>query len=75
RPDVLIVDYAMPGMTGAQLAERARLKHPDLPVIFASGYAETSALERSLDGNACILRKPFRLDELQSVIAKALLRN
>jgi CheY-like chemotaxis protein len=75
RPDLLIVDYAMPGMTGAQVAARARTQHPDLPVLFASGYAETTELESALDGNALILRKPFRLGELQSSIARALGRN
>jgi len=75
RPDLLIVDYAMPGMTGAQVASRARVHHPDLPILFASGYAETTELEDALDGNAHILRKPFRLEELQSSIARALGRN
>ncbi|HWD29408.1 MAG TPA: PAS domain-containing protein [Rhizomicrobium sp.] len=72
RPDLLIVDYAMPGMTGAQLATQARLRHPDLAVLFASGYAQTSALENALDGNAHVLKKPFRLAELQAAIARAL---
>ncbi|MBV9903626.1 MAG: response regulator, partial [Alphaproteobacteria bacterium] len=72
RPDLLIVDYAMPGMTGAQLATQARQQHPDLPVLFASGYAQTSALDNALDGKAHILRKPFRLDELQAAIVKAM---
>jgi PAS domain S-box-containing protein len=72
RPDLLIVDYAMPGMTGAQVATRARTQHPDLPILFASGYAETTELESALDGNAHILRKPFRLEELQSSIVRAL---
>jgi CheY-like chemotaxis protein len=75
RPDLLIVDYAMPGMTGAQLASQARTKHPGLPILFASGYAETSALETALDGKALVLRKPFRLDVLQSAIAKAMRSN
>src|ERR1700722_1400111 len=38
--DLLLTDHAMPGMTGFELAAKARLARPDLPVILASGYAE-----------------------------------
>jgi len=74
KPDVLLVDYAMPGMTGAEVAARVRKIHADLPIIFASGYAETAALENVQDTNTAILRKPFRLGELQEAVANALQR-
>jgi len=38
--DVVITDYAMPGMTGIQLAERIKERWPLLPVVLASGFAE-----------------------------------
>ena len=38
--DALVTDHAMPGMTGLQLADRARGLHPGLPVLVVSGYAE-----------------------------------
>jgi CheY-like chemotaxis protein len=38
--DVIITDHAMPGMTGLQLARHIVDKHPGLPVILATGYAE-----------------------------------
>jgi signal transduction histidine kinase len=38
--DLLITDFAMPGMTGAQLIEAAKSMFPDLPVLLATGYAE-----------------------------------
>ncbi len=41
--DVLVTDHAMPGMTGLQLADRARALHPGLPVLVVSGYAELPA--------------------------------
>jgi PAS domain S-box-containing protein len=72
KPDILLVDYAMPGMTGAEVAARVRKIHSELPIIFASGYAETAALENVLDTNTAILRKPFRLGELQEAVANAL---
>ncbi|HSC60601.1 MAG TPA: PAS domain S-box protein, partial [Rhizomicrobium sp.] len=73
-PDLMLVDYAMPGMTGAEVARRARETHAHMPIVFASGYAETAALENVLDENTLILRKPFRLGDLQDAIAKALRR-
>jgi len=41
--DLLITDYAMPGMTGVQLAEAARKLKPDLPILLATGYADLPA--------------------------------
>jgi signal transduction histidine kinase len=41
--DLMITDYAMPGMTGAQLAEAARRLRPDLPILLATGYADLPA--------------------------------
>jgi CheY-like chemotaxis protein len=38
--DLLITDFAMPGMTGIQLAEAALHMKPDLPILLATGYAE-----------------------------------
>jgi signal transduction histidine kinase len=41
--DLLITDYAMPGMTGVQLAEAVRELRPDLPILLATGYADLPA--------------------------------
>jgi CheY-like chemotaxis protein len=38
--DVVITDYAMPNMTGLDLAKRIKLIHPKMPIIIATGYAE-----------------------------------
>jgi len=42
--DLMLVDFAMPGMNGAEVAAAARESRPDLPVLFASGYADTAAI-------------------------------
>jgi signal transduction histidine kinase len=44
--DLMITDYAMPGMTGLQLAEAARKLRPDLPILLATGYADLPARAR-----------------------------
>jgi CheY-like chemotaxis protein len=71
-PDVLMVDFAMPGMNGAEVARAARAMRPGLPIVFASGYAETAAIEQVAGPDTVVLRKPFRIDELQSALGDAL---
>jgi PAS domain S-box-containing protein len=71
-PDMLLVDFAMPGMNGAEVAREARMRRPNLPIVFASGYADTVAIEEVVGKDATVLRKPFRIDELQAVLAEAL---
>jgi CheY-like chemotaxis protein len=73
-PDVLVVDFAMPGMNGAELARAVRALHPRLPVVFASGYAETAAIDAAIEGPPLLLRKPFRMEELEAILATALER-
>ncbi|MGI4985542.1 MAG: ATP-binding protein [Janthinobacterium lividum] len=69
-PDVLIVDYAMPGMNGADVAQEAQRLYPRLPVIMVSGYSDSAALDRV--ANAEIIRKPFSLSRLSVVLATTL---
>jgi CheY-like chemotaxis protein len=71
-PDLVVVDFAMPGMNGAEFATAARNRKPGLPIVFASGYAETAAIEKAAGPHAVVLRKPFRIDELETVVAAAL---
>jgi signal transduction histidine kinase/ActR/RegA family two-component response regulator len=72
RPDLMLVDFAMPVMNGAELAIEARRRWPDLPIVFASGYAEVDQVEAALGPGAPILRKPFSIHELSDAIDQAL---
>ncbi|WP_200866958.1 response regulator [Sphingobium sp. Ant17] len=69
-PDVMIVDFAMPGMTGIELAQAARKRAPDMPIIMVTGYAEEGV---SADAGVItqILRKPFKIDALVGVLDMA----
>ncbi|HEX2529695.1 MAG TPA: PAS domain S-box protein [Geminicoccus sp.] len=71
-PDLLILDFAMPGMNGADVARAARSLRPDLPIVFATGYAETAAIDAVAGASQLMLRKPFGLHELEAVVMAAL---
>jgi CheY-like chemotaxis protein len=71
RPDLVIVDFIMPGLSGAEVANRLLAKRPSQPILFVSGYSETEAVRR-VAPNAPLLAKPFRADALDKAVRGAL---
>ncbi len=67
RPDVVVLDFVMPGMSGAEVAEAIRRERPDQPILFVSGYSETEAIRRAAPG-APMLAKPFRAKALDDAV-------
>ena len=67
--DVIVTDYAMPGMNGFELAQRIKAKNPKLPVILATGYAELPA-DRSIEFGH--LSKPYTSEDLALALEKAM---
>ncbi len=69
-PDVLLTDVVMPQMGGRELALTLRKDHPDLPVLFMSGYPEELG-ERERLPDVRFLAKPFTAAALLAAIAAA----
>jgi CheY-like chemotaxis protein len=65
--DLLVTDYAMPGMTGSDLTRAIRAMRPEFPVVLATGFAELP-----LDETAMVrLSKPYDRRELTEALQKA----
>ncbi|HTM76831.1 MAG TPA: PAS domain-containing protein [Devosia sp.] len=69
RIDALITDYAMPGMTGVELAAKARDLFPDLPILLATGYAD---LPSGTTTDLPRLSKPYQQAELAAHLSRLL---
>lgn len=65
-PDMIIMDFAMPGMNGAETATAVRQQCAGIPILIVSGFADSEVLENAV-GNGPLLRKPFRPAELAAV--------
>ena len=68
--DLLIIDFAMPGMSGAEVARQARAKRPTLPILFITGFADRAALAGVSETH--IVGKPFVNDELATKLRTVL---
>ncbi len=64
RPALLVSDIRMPGIDGLELARRARDRHPGLPVLLVSGYADEAARAAVPGLQVAFLQKPFTLKTL-----------
>ena len=68
--ELLIIDFAMPGMNGAEVARLVHAQRPDLPVLFVTGFVDRGALA-GVDESR-IIAKPFLPDELAEKVRLAL---
>jgi two-component system, cell cycle sensor histidine kinase and response regulator CckA len=71
---LLLSDVVMPQMSGIDLAARIRELHPDIAVVFMSGYVGGDIL-RKATGPAMHIQKPFTVNSLLAQVAEALHRN
>jgi signal transduction histidine kinase len=70
-PDILVTDYAMPGMTGMDLAVAVRKQHPTLPILLATGYAE---LQGAQPIELPRIAKPYTRQQLSAEIVRLVAR-
>jgi len=69
----LITDIRMPGMDGIELVCRGREMHPDLGVIFITGYANRASAKNAIKQGAFdYIMKPFELSEIRQAVRNAL---
>jgi CheY-like chemotaxis protein len=71
RPDLVLLDFAMPGINGVDVARHVRTLRPQQPLLLMTGHADIDALESVADGLP-LLRKPFREAELSAAVRRAL---
>ena len=72
--DVLVTDVIMPQVRGLELAKRVTELHPDICVIFMSGYSEDALLENRFlsQKNTILIQKPFDPEDLAQKIRESL---
>lgn len=62
--DLLMTDVGLPVMDGRELARQARMLRPKLPILFASGYAESIEVPEGMHS----IGKPFSIDQLRDKV-------
>jgi signal transduction histidine kinase len=73
QPDLIFLDLKMPGLSGLEVLERIRAKHPLMVVIVITGYATvSSAVEAMKKGAFDFLPKPFTPEELRLIARRGL---
>lgn len=68
--EAVVLDFAMPGMNGVSLAREILARRPNLPILFATGYADAEALASTPDDQ--VILKPFDPAELSEKLSDAI---
>jgi len=71
--DLMLVDIAMARMSGIETVRQLRRRRPALPVLFITGYADTSRFDGQTGADP-VLKKPFSRDALAAAVQEALRR-
>ncbi len=72
-PDLLLTDIVMPNMDGRRLADEANRRHPELKVLFTTGFTKNAVIHNGvLDPGVNFLAKPFSIEALAAAVRAAL---
>tara|TARA_Y100000590_G_scaffold160329_1_gene183819 strand:- start:107 stop:1504 length:1398 start_codon:yes stop_codon:yes gene_type:complete len=73
KPDLIITDIRMPGLSGLELLQKVSSQHPGLPTIVITAHSDIdNALSAYKGGAFEYLPKPFDVDSIRSLAQKAL---
>ncbi len=71
--DLLVADVMMPDMTGIETASQIRQQHPQIPVLFLTGFDADTVIGDAADGPLTeVLEKPFETDEFLRAVERLL---
>ena len=73
--DLVITDLVMPNISGVAITAIIKKRSPQMPVIAITGYGEQpGALAREVHADV-VMEKPFKLDALEKVVKKLLIKS
>jgi len=73
RPDLVLVDVVMPGMSGPMLVDKLRALDAHVPVLFMSGFHERQVVQRYvLEEGFRMILKPFMLRDLRAAVKESI---
>jgi CheY-like chemotaxis protein len=73
KVELLLTDVVMPGMNGRKLADEAKLRKPDLKVLFMTGYSRNAIVHQGrLDPGVALIQKPLTSEHLASAVRRVL---
>ncbi|RYD85417.1 MAG: response regulator, partial [Sphingomonadales bacterium] len=72
-PTAMLLDFAMPGMNGAEVARAVLADQPGMRIVFATGFAQYDAIDGAVGDDAIVLRKPFSPGTLAESLRRALI--
>jgi len=72
--ELLIIDFAMPEMSGGRILELARAKRPGIKAVFITGYADSPQFREEF-ADEIVVQKPFTTDQLVLAVRTALAKS